>query len=251
MKLKISSVLLTVLLVLSVNPSFSFADGQVFVLCYHTFLGKPGIDTDFSTNQFYEQVQAINSLGYRFVSFDDVANNNVTGKKNVLITIDDGNKSVMNVFDPILMKFGIKPVLFIYPAIIGVMHYAFTYPQLRYTMSEGAEIGGHGYNHLYVTQALYTDDLAAFKREIYRSKSSLETNLGVSIRTYAYPYGAYSPITVQHVRNAGYEYAFTLIEKPMLVPLDRNPNLYELPRYMVTHRSWPYIYNILKANELE
>jgi peptidoglycan/xylan/chitin deacetylase (PgdA/CDA1 family) len=207
--------------------------------------------SDFSKDEFQKQIQDINDLGYKFVSMDDIIKNKITGKKNVLITVDDGNKSILNVYNSVMVHYDIKPVLFIYPAFIGRMTYALTFPQLKEMMAQGTTIGAHGYNHLYVNQNLYNSDIEAFKREIYRSKSSLENNLGVKINVYAYPYGSYSPITMQHVRNAGFDYAFTLIQQPLLVPLSQNPNPYELPRYMVTRSSWNAIYNILKNNELE
>ncbi len=224
-----------------------YTEGNVFVLCYHTFLGK-NFDTDFPPETFSNQIEKLKNMGYRFVSFNDIVNSNVTGDTNILITIDDGNHSVDAVYNNLLLSNNIKPILFIYPAIINKMHYALTFNKLKEYMKDGATIGAHGYYHLYVTEKLFKKSRSSFNREIYRSKSKLEKGLSRNINIYAYPYGSFSGITIEYLKKAGFQYAFSLKQGMLHVPLAENANPYNLPRYIVEKSTWKNIYSTLKKN---
>jgi peptidoglycan/xylan/chitin deacetylase (PgdA/CDA1 family) len=227
--------------------SVSFADGKVVVLCYHTFLGK-NFDTDFTPERFEKQIQDIRDLGYRYVSFEDILSNKVDGDNNILLTIDDGNHSMKRIYDSVLMKYGIKPIIFIYPAITDHVFFSVTTADLKDMMQKGATIGGHGYYHLFITQKLLKRDPQGFKNEIFKSKERLEAKLDIPIDVFAYPFGAFSPVTIDYLKQAGFKYSFSLKQSSMLVPLSRNPDQYDLPRWMVTKSSWNMIFSMLKKN---
>lgn len=222
---------------------------EVIVLCYHTFIGKEGVNTDFTPSAFSNQIEVMKGLGYRFVSFDDIAAGNVSGTSNILITIDDGNRTVKKIYDSVLMPSGIKPILFIYPAIIGRVRYALKYKDLTKFESEGAKIAGHGYYHLFINQKLFNSDEASFDKEIFKSRSTLEENLKTNISVFAYPFGSFSEITEETLKKAGFQYAFSLRHGYLEVPLSRNNDPYNLPRYMVTKTSWNSIENMLRNNQ--
>ena len=57
-------------------------------------------------------------------------NGRITGTKNVLVTIDDGNRSVYEAFQKVFKPNGIRPLLAIYPNIIDKKKYALTWDQL-------------------------------------------------------------------------------------------------------------------------
>lgn len=229
-------------------PVLLFSQGEVFVLCYHTFLDKKKVDTDISPAEFERHINEIESIGYRFVSMEDIYLNRVYGKKNVLLTIDDGNHSVKNIYESVLIKKGIKPVLFISPAIIGKVKYALKTDDLKYYQDCGATLGSHGYYHMYVNEKLYNDDRATFNREIYHSKKWLDQVSGRETRIYAYPFGVFSPVTKEHLIKAGFRASFSLRRGYMKVPIYMNDDLFDLPRWMVTKRSWPEIINKLKRD---
>jgi peptidoglycan/xylan/chitin deacetylase (PgdA/CDA1 family) len=56
--------------------------------------------------------------------------------------------------------------------------------ELRELVRDGHEIGSHGWTHAPL------DGPADLEREIVASRSELESTLGTSVRTFAYPYGA-------------------------------------------------------------
>ncbi len=238
------------ILVLSILVGFtpalwSQSKDQVYILCYHTFLGKD-IATDFSVDEFKSHMQKIKDLGYRFVSWQDILSNRVKGPKNVLITIDDGNKTVIPAWEQVLRPMGIKPILFIYPNIIGKMSYAMKYSQLKELMAQGVTIGAHGYYHEYVNTKLFNKDPKAFWREIRTAKTTLEQNLDIPILTYAYPFGVYDTLTLKSVMQTRYDYAFKLGAVPQPLPVPPGESAFLLTRYLMTRGGWKSIYTQLK-----
>ncbi len=239
-------------LLISIIFAFScpllFGDGSAIALCYHTFIGLDRDDYDFSPAEFEEQINTMIKMGYHFVSFDDILENNVSGKMNVLITLDDGNRSIRNIYKSILEKYGIKPVLFIYPAIIGRRHYALSYRDLKEYENDGACIGAHGYNHLFINEKLYEKDNLSFNREIFKSKEVLEKKLPAPVTLFAYPFGSFSDITVEYIIKAHYQYAFTIQPGLIKIPLNKNENTYSLHRYLVTKSGLKQVFRALREN---
>jgi peptidoglycan/xylan/chitin deacetylase (PgdA/CDA1 family) len=215
------------------------------VLCWHTFLGKPGISTDFSLAELGAQLDAIKALGFRFVDLRDLLAGRIEGPLNVAVTIDDGHRTIPGAVEKVLLPRGIRPTLFIYPAIIGNVPYAMTEDEVRRLAAEGCAIGAHGYHHLFINENLYRTDRASFNEEIYKAKARTERLYGLPILLFAYPYGAYSPITLSEVAKAGY--FFGLAVKSGFVYAEAGLNSdYELPRLVVTRDKWTDILALLK-----
>lgn len=218
--------------------------GTVYVLCYHSFQGRK-TDYDVAPEEFHKQMAEIRSLGYTFVRTEDVLSGRVSGDRNVWLTIDDGNESVQTVYDRTLKKFGIKPLLFIYPAIIGRVPYALKYNQLEALVEDGSSIGAHGFYHLFLNEKQYRKDKKEFMKEIYESGETLEKKLGVDVVLFAYPFGVYSDLARDEIRKAGYRYSFTIDQGPVQLPLERNAEPLKLPRYLVTKTSWKNVRTVL------
>lgn len=223
------------------------AENKVFVLCFHTFTGNEKNDLDISTTALKEELQKLKTDGFKFVTMEEVKNNKITGEKNLLITIDDGHKTVINAYNEVLKPMGIKPVLAIYPSIIGVSKSYMNWDELKELSKDGVYIAAHGYNHLKVNKTLYDKDKSAFENEIIKSKKVLEEKLGKKIDTFIYPYGIRSDITKEYLKKNGYSYAFTISWGTLKVPLNTNTDLYELPRYMFAKKEWENEVKIIKS----
>ncbi len=86
------------------------ADSRVFVLCYHSFHGNNRFDYDISLEELASQMDfSAQRDSIRFLC--RLVEGAVTGKKNVLVVIDDGNQSVYQAFHEVLKPRGIWPVL--------------------------------------------------------------------------------------------------------------------------------------------
>jgi peptidoglycan/xylan/chitin deacetylase (PgdA/CDA1 family) len=224
------------------------ADQKVFVLCYHSFLGNKRFAGDVSMQELREQMDFFKDKGFQFVSFSDILKGTVKGSHNILIVIDDGNESVYRAYHDIFKPRNIKPVLAIYPSIIGKKSYALTWEQLKGLSQNGCEIASHGYYHLLLNQKLYDKDKAALIKEINDSKEVLEKRLNLKILAMVYPNGVRSDITKKILKEAGYSCAFTIKWGPLLSPLSINKDPFELPRYMIYQNNWGMISNsVIKA----
>ncbi len=215
------------------------AEGTLVVLCYHSFQGRK-TEYDIAPDVFEKQMNEVLSLGYRFVKTEDVLADRVSGNKNVLVSIDDGNKSVADIYDRVLRKHDIKPLLFIYPNIIGraSVPYAMSNEQLSRYLREGATLGAHGYYHLFLNEKQYNKDKKGFLKEIYDSRDTLESRFGRRAEVFAYPFGVYSDLARDEIRKAGYRYSFTIVAGTVVLPLSKNPDPYKLNRFLVTKSSW-------------
>lgn len=214
---------------ISAVPSYSDTKGM-YVLCYHAFIDRKD-PYSFSMDQFRDQIHRLKKSGFTFVSFEDVINQRIKGTKNILVTIDDGNKSVYEAYYSIMKPMGIKPVLGIYPAIIGRMHYAMTWDQVKKLSDDGCYIASHGYHHMYLSTKYHDKEPESFNKEIYYSKKVLEEKLGKNIDTMIFPFGLTSDIAISELKNAGYKYGMSLVQKMAMVPLEDN---FMIPRYMLT-----------------
>ncbi len=225
------------------------ADQKVFVLCYHSFLGNKRFAGDVSTQELSTQIDFFKNKGFHFISFADIINDTITGSRNILIVIDDGNESVYHVYNEIFKPRHIKPILAIYPSIISKKSFALTWEQLKELSQEGCDIAAHGYYHLHLNQKLYDQDRSAFTKEIYLSKEVLEKKLNRNVSIFVYPNGVRSDITKKTLMEAGYICAFTIQWGTLLSPIKMNKDPYELPRYMIYQNNWGMISNsIIKAS---
>lgn len=229
------------------NISLCFAEAKVFVLAFHTFLGNEKVDLDIDTKKFKEELQKLINDGFTFVSMEQIIENKVTGNKNLLMTIDDGHITVVKAFDEVLKPMGIKPVLAIYPSIIGNSKSFMTWDQVNRLAKEGAYIAAHGYKHLQINQKLFDRNKKEFEDEIYKSKQILEEKTGKKIDTFVYPYGVRSEITKEYLKKAGYKRAFTINWGTLIVPLSQNKDNFELPRYMFAKKEWENEVRIIKS----
>lgn len=237
---------------ISILGSAQAAQGNntVFVLVYHSFLGDKPYPSDIARTELRAELNALKQNGFRFVSFTDLVNGKTAGTRNILVTIDDGNQSVYQTYKEVFKPLGIKPLLSIYPNIIGKKDYALTWDQLAELARAGCDIAAHGFYHYPLNQKAYDKDPEAFRKEIFHSKEVLEQRLHVPVQSFVYPNGVRADITKKTLKEAGYRYAFTILWGPVRVPLSQNTDPFELPRYMVYKSNWAMILSaISKAQE--
>jgi peptidoglycan/xylan/chitin deacetylase (PgdA/CDA1 family) len=197
------------------------AAGKVVILDYHTFLGNGKSNIDYSEKELAEDLDELTSIGYKFVSLDDAIAGKIEGKANIVITIDDGNHTVYPAFKDVFETRGIKPYLFVYPAIVvGHVRYALTPEKIRLLAKAGCGIGAHGYYHNPVTDKAYAKDPKSFMTEISRPGPRLAKILGAPPTMFAYPFGVYSQRAKDALVAAGYAWAFAADEKVRQVSFD-------------------------------
>src|SRR5208337_1556199 len=226
----------------------AYGQSSASVLCYHAFLEKKRDNFCFTLDELNSHITQLRKEGFRFVSVDDIISGRAVGTKNVLITVDDGNKSVYEAYKKVFKPNGIRPLLGIYPNIIGKKNYALTWEHLIELADDGCDIAAHGYYHLKINQRLFDDHPTYFRKEIYGSKKVLEEKLNRKISIFIYPFGLRTEVATRALKDAGYRYAFTIDRGRIDMPLAHKEGNLQLPRYMVTRTGWKYCFSSVVRN---
>lgn len=209
------------------------------ILTYHNFdPSVPGSMTT-STQKFEEQLKWLKDNGYTIVALKDVVQY-LQGKTNTLpqnpivITVDDGKKSVYTYMLPIVQKYNIPVTLFIYPSAISNASYALTWDQLNELQKTGLfDVQSHTYWHPNFKKDEKSLSTADYQKEVQtqlvKSKKVLEEKLNIKVTLLAWPYGIYDSYLEQQATNAGYEMAFSIDNRPA----NRTENAMAQPRYLM------------------
>lgn len=205
---------------------------EVIVLCYHSFFGNKKYDTDFSLSELRKHIDLLKKKGYEFVSYDDVSKGLIQGKKNILVTIDDGNRSAFTAYEKVFKKEKIKPMFAIYPYAINRFPFM-TWEQIRVVSRDGCEIASHGYKHRPMTEYRLTHFPEQILEELLLSRKMIFHNINKKVRAFVYPYGIHEANMDKLVEMADYDTAFGLDHYAVKFPLSGNRNKYLLPRYML------------------
>lgn len=194
---------------------------QVSLLCYHDFTtGKSNNPMVINIGHFRRHLQALRDARLPVISMDHYLAWR-RGEKDIpdpsiMITIDDGWKSVGTLAHPELREFGYPYTVFLYKNYVDGGGRALTTPEIRRLMAEGATIGSHSVSHPYPPEFRRRakgppeDYEAWLDKEFRDSKAFLESKFGVKVPTFAYPGGHYTPeMAKRGTTDWGYEALFT------------------------------------------
>ncbi len=214
---------------------------RVAVLGYHNFSNTKRVtDMLMRTSEFCTQMQYIRDAGLAVISMQDFLEwkqgCRLLPARCVLITIDDGWRSVYTDAYPVLKAYGYPFTLFLYTRYINVQGDSLTMERLQEMIANGATIGSHSTNHLYPRSwRRLTKDAEAYAaqvtREIVDSRTKLQGLFG-PCSTYCYPGGYNTPPMQDGIRTAGYAAAFTVLEAKVA---HTEPDLL-VHRYMILGR---------------
>jgi peptidoglycan/xylan/chitin deacetylase (PgdA/CDA1 family) len=132
----------------------------------------------------------------------------------VVITIDDGYRSVYDVAYPILKAHGFRATLFVYTDFVGA-RLGLNWDQIREMDASGViDVQNHSKSHGSMSRgpADGTADAYATRvsREITVPEGLLRDRLKKDIDQFAYPYGDSSTIVVSALRQRHYDTAVTV-----------------------------------------
>lgn len=191
---------------------------QVPILCYHRFGNGCPSPLCVPTDIFERQMKYLKDNGYHvihpkqllaFLHFREPL-----PKKSVMITIDDGYRSVYEYAYPILRKYGYPATLFIYTNYVGVSKQSITWRQLRELKANGFTIGSHTIDHSDLSKQDDVESKEAYlkrlRREIEQSKQIIDRKLNQDTFFFAYPFGRANYSAMLMTRKAGYRMAVTV-----------------------------------------
>ncbi len=191
---------------------------SVPILCYHKFGPNQNSPLAIPTAIFDAQMKYLTDNGYRVITPDMLLNfleyKRQIPKKSVLITIDDGYKSVISVAFPILKKYGFTATVFVYTKYVGISKKAMSWDDLRILKANGFTIGSHTVYHSDLTQKESGETTKVFferiNMEINLSKTIIDKKLDQNTIYFAFPYGRYNTELLKKAKSAGYKMAVTV-----------------------------------------
>ena len=204
-----------------VNPAGVSPDGYqtVPILVYHQFTerNRSRQKLEITKRRFSEQMQYLRDRGYRVIRlselarfFDQAAD---IPPKSVVITMDDGYRSIYDVAFPILKEFGYPATVFIYSEFVGAGA-GLSWDQMREMVASGLiDVQPHSKTHSNLTK-LNAKDRAGYassvRKEIRDPTTRISRKLGKRAYSFTYPYGATNDAIVKELRRQGFQMGMTV-----------------------------------------
>ncbi|MBP1156916.1 MULTISPECIES: polysaccharide deacetylase family protein [unclassified Paenibacillus] len=221
---------------------------QVAVLMYHHVHDTDKSSSTVSSTLFRDQLSYLQSKGYRFITlseFQKFYEGAPVPDKAVLVTFDDGYQSFYNYAYPVLKELDIPAVNFIVTTDLddptaptiptlsreqiremlsyrqGMFDFQCHSDNLHYKKDDQAALTGRlgGETEEQYVERVRSDSKACASKlnEIYGGSHAADT--------YAYPFGIFSKTAQELITEAGFHYAFTIVNEmatrsshPMEIP---------------------------------
>lgn len=213
---------------------------RVPILLYHRFGPLVSDSMTVTTDTLKSELKYLNDNGYRVIPLAELVDYYLGKKKSlpprsVVITVDDGHKSVYADMLPLVRKYQTPVTLFIYPSAISNASYAMTWNQLREMKETGLfDFQSHTYWHpnfkkdkVRLAPAEYESSVIM---QLKKSKEKLEKELNVRVNMLAWPFGIYDDDLIRKAKEAGYVATFTMERHPA----GNDDNVMALPRFLLT-----------------
>jgi peptidoglycan/xylan/chitin deacetylase (PgdA/CDA1 family) len=184
-------------------------------LCYHQVEPKASGKFSLSVEKFRQQLDYLRSRNFVSLNSEDIAEimagNRPVPENSIIITFDDGFRTVYDHAYPIMKEYGFKGIVCVYPAFIGSGK-AMTWQQMTHLIQEGWSVESHTMTHANLTSMIEKPEAEAafFEKEIVKSKSIIEQRLGNKVRYIVWPYGCYTQKSIETAKIAGYIGAMTV-----------------------------------------
>ena len=198
-----------------------------------------------SPGLFARQMTLLSLLGFQTVDLDSLyESNQKLPRKPIVITFDDGYQNFADNAQPVLSSHKFESTVFLVSNQVGgtnrwdvqmgdVEEPLMDLATIQRCRTLGTQFGSHTSDHA---------DLSAVSAEvawdqIRGSKESLESQLGIPIKTFCYPYGRMGSDTPKLVADAGYRLACSTLKGTNSSDTDR----YTLRRINVRSDTWSAI----------
>ncbi len=211
------------------------------ILVYHRFGSAVADSMTVKTSVFESQMEWLKAHDYTVIPLETLVDS-LTGQgpvpppRSVVITADDGHKSVYTEMLPVVQRNKIPVTLFIYPSAISNASYAMTWEQLKALEETGLfRIQSHSFWH-----PNFKKEKARLSPEAYRSlvesqlqksRNSLEKRFGGRVDLLAWPFGIFDEELENEAARAGYRAAFSIERRHA----SRSEAVMALPRYLMVN----------------
>ncbi|GHA13565.1 polysaccharide deacetylase family protein [Oceanisphaera arctica] len=211
---------------------------EVPIIMYHRFIrddSEKGVHgTYMHVNMLEKHFKLLKRLGFETLTFADLAERGMasrleSGKKYIIITVDDGYKDNYELLFPLLKKYGFKAVIYM---VTGEQFNRWDVeipdnPEKRVELMSPAQIkemadsglvefGGHTLTHPH----LNTLDKDAQRHEIAENKEQLEQLLDQKLSSFAYPFGSHNQDSKDLAQELDYPFAVATDSGPLAMHED-------------------------------
>lgn len=208
-----------------------------------------------SPAKFSAQMGLLHALGYRGMSMSDLEPYLKGEKQGMVfgITFDDGYENNLRCALPVLKRHGFTSTCYVVADLVGQFNSwdsaqgvlqvpLMTDRQLQEWVDAGQEVGSHTLTHAFLPELSEVEQAL----EISQSRLKLEALVRQpqGVRHFCYPYGGYSQVSVNCVREAGYATATTTVRGR--VSDVQASKLLTLPRVLVS-RTTTWVHLLLKC----
>lgn len=180
------------------------------VLMYHFFYdaskGQTGNDNNWmEISAFEEQMKYLSDNNYYFPSWEEVENF-IDGKgtlpaKSVVVTIDDGDQTFIDLAIPIIEKYNVKATSFVVTSWNGTWlpkSYRSSHMDFQSHSHDSHRAGANGKGRL--VNMSYEEAV----QDVSKSK-----NIIGNCKVFCYPFGHFNDTSIQALKDSGYTLAFT------------------------------------------
>jgi peptidoglycan/xylan/chitin deacetylase (PgdA/CDA1 family) len=215
------------------------ASCEVSVLAYHRFGAAVNDSMTTRTATFRSQLEYLAAHHHPVIPLQSLMTYLRTGSPRpprgaVVITIDDGHRSVIREALPLVREFNVPVTLFIYPSAISNASYAMTWEDLQKLRDTKLfDVQSHTYWHPNFRTEQRRLAPAQYRpfavKQLAQPRTVLQHKLGVTADLVAWPFGVYTDEAVAIAREVGYTGGFTLGQRCVTA----HENIMTVPRFLV------------------
>ena len=209
------------------------------ILLYHRFGAEVADSMTVTRTYFESQLKYFREQSYTVIPLRELVDFHLGKRPSIpsralVITADDGHKSVYTDMFPLLKKYHVPATLFLYPSALSNAPYAMTWQQLKEMQATGLlDMQSHTFWHPNFKKEkrnLRTDEYENLvESQLRKAKVRLEKEFDARVDMLAWPFGIYDEGLIRKATAAGYVAGFTMERRDAAL----SDNLMALPRYLV------------------
>ena len=176
---------------------------KLLIIYYHEVVkkGEGATYQKIEEEKFEAQMQYLRDHGYTSLFFSELGK--PLPQKSVIVSFDDGFRSVYDNAAPIMQKYGIKGNIYLPTAYIGEDEKFISWDMARELKDKGFEMQAHTHTHVDVR----TLSFATMQNEVTTSGEYFARELGVEPCAICLPFGTYNRRSVKQLKKTGkYKY---------------------------------------------
>ncbi len=187
------------------------------VLVYHRFSRDKSDKLIITEEAFRAQMEFLKANGYTVITldrfFDFLDFKKQIPGKSVVLTFNDGWRSLYEIAFPVLKAYGYPATLFVYTDFISGAK-SMSWEQIKELSENGFDIQNLGRSHRSLVKMKKGESFQtyfnALEKEISSAEAAIEQHVGASCDYFAYPYGKSNNLASALLEKRGYRGAFTV-----------------------------------------